>query len=52
MPSWKLLLQIIVLIALGGFFLTVLSAFWHLLALLIVALALAWLWRNRPAGKN
>ena len=52
MPTWKLFLQILVLISIGGFVLTILSGFWHMLALLTVALALAWLWRNRPAGKK
>lgn len=51
-PSWKTLLQILVLIAIGGFVLTILSGFWHVLALLIVALALAWLWRNRRDEKK
>ena len=52
MLSWKTLLQILVLISIGGFVLTILSGFWHMLALLALALALPWLWRNRPAGKN
>ena len=39
MPSWKILLQVIALIAIGGFVLTILSGFWHVLALLALALA-------------
>ena len=53
MPSWKILLQLIALIAIGGFVLTILmSGFWHVLALLALALVLPRFWPNRPAGKK
>ena len=52
MPSWKTLLQIIVLITIGGFILTILSGFWHVLALIVFALALPRLWRNRRDDKK
>ena len=52
MPSWKLLLQIIVLFAIGGFVLTILSGFWHVLALLALALVLPRFWRNRRDEKK
>lgn len=52
MPSWKILLQLIALIAIGGFVLTILSGFWHVLALLALALVLPRFWPNRPAGKS
>ena len=51
MPSWKTLLQILVLIAIGGFVLTILSGFWHVLAILIVAVVHFGLRRNWPSAK-
>lgn len=51
MPSWKILLQLIALIAIGGFVLTILSG-WHLLALLALALVLPRFWPNRRDEKK
>ena len=52
MPSWKTLLQIIALLSIGGFALMIVSGFWHILAGLLVAVALFGLWRNRSAAKR
>ena len=52
MPSWKTFLQILVLLSIGGFTLMILSGFWHLLALILFAAALLWLWRSWPAAKK
>jgi hypothetical protein len=52
MPSWKTLLQIIALLSIGGFALMIVSGFWHVLAGLLLAVALFGLWRNRSAAKK
>jgi hypothetical protein len=52
MPSWKTFLQVLVLLAIAGFVLTILSGFWHVLALLILAIALLSLWRGWPKAKK
>ena len=53
---WKASLQIFVLLAIGGFVLTILneflSGFWHLLALVIITVALLGLRRNRRSAKK
>jgi hypothetical protein len=48
-PSWSQCLVAITLLAIGGFALVILSGFWHVLALLLIAVALLWLWL-RPAS--
>ena len=52
MPSWKTLLQILALVSIGGFVLTILSGFWHVLALLALVFVLPRFWRNRRDEKN
>ena len=52
MPSWKTFLQIIALLAIGGFALMIVSGFWHVMAGMVLAVALFGLWRNRPAAKK
>lgn len=52
MPSWTQCLQAIVLLAIGGFALVILSGFWHVAALLAVAVGIVWLfWTNRARPK-
>lgn len=47
MPSWPHLLLTLVLLAIIGFALVILSGFWHLIALLLAFAAfIAWLWRR------
>jgi hypothetical protein len=46
---WSQYLVVITLLAIAGFALVILSGFWHVLALLLVAVALVWLWL-RPAS--
>jgi len=43
MPPWKTYLQAIVLLAITGFVLVIVSGFWHVLTLLLIA-ALAGCW--------
>ena len=51
MPTWTQCLFAIVLLAITGFALVILSGFWHLIALLLAFVALIlWLWR-RPARR-
>lgn len=53
MPSWKACLQAIVLLSIGGFALIIVSGFWHVLTLLLVAAAGGfWLWGNWPSVKK
>lgn len=47
MPTWTQLLFVIVLLALVGFALVIVSGFWHCIALLLAFAALImWLWRR------
>ncbi|MEP6671428.1 MAG: hypothetical protein ABJF10_19860 [Chthoniobacter sp.] len=53
MPSWKTCLQAIVLLSIGGFALVVVSGFWHVLTLLLIAaIAGFWLWCQWPVIKK
>jgi len=45
-PSWTQCLQILVLLAIAGFTLVVVSGYWHLLALLIIAAVVVLIWRH------
>jgi hypothetical protein len=45
-PSWTKCLQILVMLAIAGFTLVVVSGFWHVLALLIIAAVVALIWQN------
>jgi len=52
MPDWKQCLQAIVLLSIVGFALVIVSGFWHVLGLLLVAAAVAWFcWTSRPRKK-
>ena len=48
MPSWKLCLQIIVIMSIVGFGLSILSGFLRVIALLAGAAVLMMLWRGKP----
>ena len=49
MPTWKACLQAIVLLSIVGFALVVVSGFWHVLALLLIAGTVGlWLWSQWP----
>ena len=48
MPTWKTCLQILVLLAIVGFALVIVSSYWHVLALLIIAALVLWLWCHWP----
>lgn len=52
MPTWTTFLQIIVLLSIGGFVLIIVSGFWHVLALLVIAAAILWLWSRWPKPKK
>ena len=53
MPTWKSYLQAIVLLAIAGFALIIVSGFWHVLTLvLVVAAAGLWLWSQWPPIKK
>jgi hypothetical protein len=43
MPSWRCTFNVLVLLSLVGFGLTVVSTYWHILILLIIVAAVAWL---------
>jgi uncharacterized membrane protein len=45
MMSWSKYLQILVLLAIAGFALVVLSGYWHVLALLIIGAVVVLIWR-------
>jgi len=47
MPTWKQCLQTIVLLAIGGFGLVVLSGFWPVLVLFCMAAVIAGFWRGK-----
>jgi hypothetical protein len=52
MPSWNQSFNILVLLSIGGFSLLLVSGYWHVLFLLVIAAALAWLWgQNRRTRK-
>jgi 1,4-dihydroxy-2-naphthoate octaprenyltransferase len=42
-PTWSQCLVAITLLAIAGFALVILSGFWHVLALLLIAVAAVWL---------
>lgn len=48
-PNWSQYFIAITLLAIAGFALVILSGFWHILALLLIAAALVWLWL-KPAN--
>ena len=48
-PTWSQCFIAITLLAIAGFALVILSGYWHVLALLLIAVALLWLWL-RPAS--
>lgn len=48
MPTWRTFLQIIVLLSIAGFALVILSGYWHIMALLVIAAIVIWLWRHWP----
>jgi hypothetical protein len=48
MFTWKTALQALVLLAIVGVALIIVSGFWHFLALIVVAGALLWLWQYWP----
>ena len=45
-PSWTKCLQTLVLLAIAGYTLVVVSGYWHVLALLIIAAVVILIWRN------
>ena len=45
-PSWTKCLQTLVLLAIAGYTLVVVSGYWHVLALLIIAAVVVLIWRN------
>ena len=52
MPNWKQCLQAIVLLSIVGFALVIVSGFWRVLGLLMVAAIIAWFfWANRTANR-
>jgi len=52
MPTWKACLQAIVLLSIAGFVLIIVSGFWHVLALLLIAAVALWLWCHWPSAKK
>jgi hypothetical protein len=48
-PAWTQCFTAITLLAIAGFALVILSGFWHVLAVLLIAVALLWLC-IRPAS--
>jgi hypothetical protein len=48
MPNYNQCLQAIVLLAIGGFALVVLSGFWPVLVLFIISAVILWLWWPFP----
>jgi len=48
MPSWQTYLQVLVLLAIVGFALIILSGFWHVILVLVIAALVAWLWCHWP----
>lgn len=45
-PSWTKCLQVLVLLAIAGYSLVIVSSFWHGLALLIILAVIGWFWWN------
>ena len=52
MPTWKTLLQILALLSIVGFVLIIVSGFWHILALLLIAAVVLWLWWHWPLSRK
>lgn len=48
MPTWKTALQIFMLLSMAGFALVILSGYWHILTLLLLATVFTWLWWRWP----
>lgn len=51
-PTWSQLLVAITLLAMAGFALVILSGFWHVLALLLIAVVVVWLWFSPASPKK
>ena len=49
MPTWTHLLFAMVMLAITGFSLVIVSGYWHFIALLLAFVAfILWLWRKNP----
>ena len=51
-PTWSQCLVAITLLAMAGFALVILSGFWHVLALLLIACALVWIFLSPASPKK
>ena len=52
MPNWTQCLRTIVLLAITGFTLVIVSGLWKIIALLIIGAGAMWLWRSHRSTKR
>ena len=46
MPNWNQSFTALVMLSIAGYALVIASGYWHVIALIVIAIAMLWFWRR------